>query len=231
MLDQATLDDLLVSGHDMGVYYDVNLVIRLIRVFADECDINGCGGVALQKLKRVGRLIDKYLREISPDQNLKISKFLAVAECLPDCSRDCFDGVYRAIDIYLESHPTISSEERSRLCRCLNYKKLSFEACKELAKNPKIPPRIAMEALISQQTKISKAGTVLEIQGMDPSQIILQEETDSDSFSEEKEDMRLNIKRMQWKVVELEKLCRDMKGQMERLVKPSRARATPSWFC
>lgn len=95
-LEEATLDDLLVSGNDMGIYYDVNLVIRLVRQFVD---INGSVG---QKMKRVGRLIDKYLREISPDQNLKISKFLGVAECLPDFARDCFDGVYRAIDIYLE---------------------------------------------------------------------------------------------------------------------------------
>ncbi|CAL8098182.1 unnamed protein product [Prunus armeniaca] len=102
MLDEATLDDLLVSGHDRGVY-DVNLVIRLIRVFVKS------DGVSVQKLKIAGRLIDKYLGEISPDQNLKISKFLGVAESLPDSARDCFDGAYRAIDIYLEvSMPYLS---------------------------------------------------------------------------------------------------------------------------
>ena len=57
-------------------------------------------------LKKVGRLVDKYLIEISPDQNLKVTKFLAVAECLPDCARDRFDGVYRAIDIYLQVNVT-----------------------------------------------------------------------------------------------------------------------------
>jgi hypothetical protein len=31
-----------------------------------------------------------------------VSKFLAVAESLPDSARDCYDGVYRALDIYLE---------------------------------------------------------------------------------------------------------------------------------
>lgn len=104
VIEQATLDDLLVSGHDMGVYYDINLVIRLVRVFVD---MNGSDeGMCLQKLKRVGRLIDKYLREISPDQNLKISKFLGVAECLPDSARDCYDGVYKAIDIYLQVNNT-----------------------------------------------------------------------------------------------------------------------------
>lgn len=102
ILEQATLDDVLVSGHHMGLYYDVTFVIRLIEVFVD---INGSD---VQKLKKVGRLIDKYLTEISPDQNLKISTFLGAAESLPDSARDCFDGVYRAIDIYLEVN-TINS--------------------------------------------------------------------------------------------------------------------------
>lgn len=95
LLDEATLDDLLVSGHDRGVY-DVNLVIRLTKVFVNS------DGVSIQKLKKVGKLVDKYLGEISPDQNLKLSKFLGVAESLPDSARNSYDGVYRAIDIYLE---------------------------------------------------------------------------------------------------------------------------------
>lgn len=97
MLDQATLDDVLVSGHDDGGVYDVNLVLRLLRVFA-----TGEDGMCLQRMKKVGRLTDKYMGEISPDPSLKVSKFLAVAESLPDAARDRFDGVYRAIEIYLE---------------------------------------------------------------------------------------------------------------------------------
>lgn len=96
VLDKATLDDLMVSGNSSGVY-DVNLVIRLVRVF-----VNSEEELSIQKLKKVGRLVDNYLGEISPDQSLKISKFLGVAESLPDSSRDSFDSVYRAIDIYLE---------------------------------------------------------------------------------------------------------------------------------
>jgi hypothetical protein len=53
-------------------------------------------------MRKVGRLVDKYLTEISPDHGLGVSRFLAVAESLPDSARDCYDGVYRALDIYLE---------------------------------------------------------------------------------------------------------------------------------
>ncbi|KAL9276072.1 hypothetical protein ACSQ67_026385 [Phaseolus vulgaris] len=204
VLEEATLDDLLVSGHHIGLCYDVTCVIRLIKQFVY---MNGSDGGCVEKLKKVGRLVDKYLIEISPDQNLKVTKFLAVAECLPDCARSCFDGVYRAIDIYLQSHPMVAFEERSRLCRCLNYNKLSFEVCKDLAKNPRIPPIIAMQALISQQPNLPS--THLPI----PSQNILYYHN-TDSFLEDKEDIRQNLQRMEQRVQELEILCREIKVHM-----------------
>ncbi|CAN0923859.1 BTB/POZ domain-containing protein At3g19850 [Linum grandiflorum] len=98
LLDQANLDDLLVCGGGAGVY-DVDLVIRLVRIFVLCSKEDGHGS---RKMRRVVRLLDKYLREISPDHGLQLSKFLEVAESLPKSARDCFDGVYRAIDIYLE---------------------------------------------------------------------------------------------------------------------------------
>lgn len=227
MLDQATLDDLLVSGHDRGVY-DVNLVVRLIRVF-----VNG-DGWSTEEMKKVARLVDKYLGEIAPDQNLKISKFLGVAESLPDSARDCYDGVYRAIDIFLESHPSLSFEERSRLCRCLNYEKLSLEACKDLAKNPKVPPRITVQALMSQQSYVPPAEDFLPAQVTKGSpatsdrQIVVYGRVDTESVEEENHDMRMNLQRMQWRVNELEKVCKQMKGQMSKIVRhPSSSRSLP----
>ncbi|XP_023909221.1 BTB/POZ domain-containing protein At3g19850 isoform X3 [Quercus suber] len=225
MLDQATLDDLLVSGHDRAVY-DVNLVLRLIRAFVNS------DGISIHKMKKVGRLIDKYLGEISPDQNLKISKFLGVAESLPDSARDRFDGVYRAVDIYIQSHVSLSIEERSRLCGCLNYEKLSLAVCKELAKNPRIPPRIAVQALISQQSKVPKElDYCYNLSTSSTTQMVLYD--DGENFLEENEDMRQNLTRMQWRVVELEKVCREMKGHMSKLVRhnvptiPSHNRTLP----
>ncbi|CAJ2679564.1 unnamed protein product [Trifolium pratense] len=213
MLEQATLDDLLVSGNDMGTYYDVNLVIRLVKQFVDT---NSYDGVSLQRMKRVGRLIDKYLREISPDQKLKISKFLGVAECLPDSARDCFDGVYKAIDIYLESHPNVPFEERSRLCKCLNYGKLSFGASKDLAKNPRIPPGVAMQALISQQRKIPTSNFVTESPRKSRSQIVVYNEANKDSFCQERKYIKLNLEGLQYKAVELEKL-EEVNGQISNM--------------
>ncbi|KAK8456415.1 hypothetical protein SEVIR_3G019700v4 [Setaria viridis] len=231
MLDHATLDDLLVSGDDGGVY-DVNLVMRLVRVFVgseEEADAPS------QRMRKVGRLIDKYLGEISPDHALKVSKFLAVAESLPDSARDCYDGVYRALDIYLESHPALSLEDRTTLCRCLNYEKLTLEACKDLAKNRRIPPGVAVQALASQQCKlqISKpaAAAAAKEGRADPSRTTPRRvagrasartrsvSVDLDGGGDEKEVLRLNLQRMQSRVVELERACKEMKGQMSKMAK------------
>ncbi|XP_039122309.1 BTB/POZ domain-containing protein At3g19850 isoform X2 [Dioscorea cayenensis subsp. rotundata] len=205
MLDQATLDDLLVSGQEGGSVYDVSLVLRLVRVFVSAEE----SGMSFQRMKKVGRLIDKYLGEISPDQSLKVSKFLAIAESLPDSGRDCFDGVYRALDIYFESHPGLSSDDRAKACRCLNYEKLTLEACKDLAKNPRIPPRVAMQALVAQQSKLQCNTPKRAAEKASP----------KTPPTDEKEQLRFNLEKMQHRVIELEKVCREMKGQMSKMSK------------
>ncbi|KAI3922852.1 hypothetical protein MKW98_006983 [Papaver atlanticum] len=224
MLEEAKLDDLLVPGSNNNSgggrdVYDVDLVLRLIRVFVIDDE------VTIQKMKRVGKLIDKYMGEISPDQNLKVAKFLAVAESLPDCARDCCDGVYRAIEIYLEAHPTLSVEEKSRLCKCLNYEKLTLEACKDLAKNIRVPPRVSIQALISQQaSKVSIKTTLQDNLIQSETQMMIlcprKQASDTEKFREstlEKDELKLNLQRMQWRVMELEKSCREMKNQMSEI--------------
>lgn len=100
VLDQAKLDDLLVcGGGNGGGVYDVNFALRLVRLFVHEYD-----KISIEKMMKVGQLIDMYLGEIGPDPTLKIAKFLGVAESLPDFARDSFDQVYRAIDVFLQVH-------------------------------------------------------------------------------------------------------------------------------
>lgn len=50
----------------------------------------------------VSKLLDNYLAEIARDPNLSITKFQVLAESLPEGTRTCDDGLYRAIDIYLK---------------------------------------------------------------------------------------------------------------------------------
>lgn len=53
------------------------------------------------KLK-VAKLVDGYLQEIARDVNLPLSKFIAVAESIPEFARVDHDDLYKAIDIYLK---------------------------------------------------------------------------------------------------------------------------------
>lgn len=101
----------------------------------------------------------------------------------------------------------------------MNYEKLTLEACKDLAKSPRIPPRIAMQALMAQKSKLHSNGIITCDPNM-PNNTYeeIESETSSDT-SEEKEKMKMNLQRMQCRVIELEKVCKEMKGQMSKIVK------------
>ena len=120
--------------------------------------------------------------------------------------------------MFVQSYPSLSLEKQSRLCRCVNYEKPSLQACKNLAKNPRIPPRIAVQARASKYPNIiitpppppKTASTI-----SNTTQMVWEKEIE---IHHHHEDMRLNLQRMQWRVVELEKECRQMKGQMSRML-------------
>ncbi|MBA0718068.1 hypothetical protein Golax_005835 [Gossypium laxum] len=109
------------------------------------------------KLK-VGRIVDGYLQEIAKDVNLPLSKFIAIAETIPNFSRPDHDDLYRAIDIYLKAHPELNKSERKRLCRILDHRKLSVEACMHAAQNEKLPLRVVVQVLFFEQARAVATG-------------------------------------------------------------------------
>ncbi|XP_073059243.1 BTB/POZ domain-containing protein At1g67900-like [Primulina eburnea] len=109
------------------------------------------------KLK-VGKLVDKYLQEIARDKNLPMSKFISLAEAIPDFSRLAHDDLYKAIDIYLKVHPELDKSERKSLCRILDCKKLSVEACMHAAQNEMLPLRVVVQVLFFEQARTAQNG-------------------------------------------------------------------------
>ncbi|KAJ8758826.1 hypothetical protein K2173_002605 [Erythroxylum novogranatense] len=109
------------------------------------------------KLK-VAKLVDGFLQEIARDVNSPLSKFITLAESIPDFSRIDHDDLYRAIDIYLKTHPDLNKSERKRLCRTLDCKKLSVEACMHAAQNELLPLRVVVQVLFFEQTRAAMAG-------------------------------------------------------------------------
>ncbi|KAL4361807.1 hypothetical protein GQ457_04G003600 [Hibiscus cannabinus] len=173
--EQATLADLLIPSYNKGeTMYDVDLVQRLLEhflvqeqtessspsrpPFSDKHMYEGTqrGNNPNAKM-RVARLVDSYLTEVSRDRNLSLTKFQVLAEALPESARTCDDGLYRAIDSYLKAHPTLSEHERKRLCRVMDCQKLSIDACMHAAQNERLPLRIVVQVLFSEQVKISNA--------------------------------------------------------------------------
>ncbi|WOL02460.1 BTB/POZ domain-containing protein [Canna indica] len=107
---------------------------------------------------RVTKLIDGYLQEIARDKNLPMEKLVAIAEAVPDFARVDHDDLYRAIDIYLRSHPELDKNARKRLCRILDCKKLSVEACMHAAQNEMLPLRVVVQVLFFEQSRAAMAG-------------------------------------------------------------------------
>ncbi|XP_074568591.1 root phototropism protein 3 [Curcuma longa] len=176
-LEQATLPDLLIpSFQKMDTMYDVDLVQRLLEHFLVQEQIessspgrepclekhgiyeanprNASGPTAKN---RVARLLDSYLTEVSRDRNLSLTKFQVLAEALPEAARTCDDGLYRAVDSYLKAHPMLTEHERKRLCRVMDCQKLSVDACMHAAQNERLPLRVVVQVLFSEQVKISNA--------------------------------------------------------------------------
>ncbi|KAL2254459.1 root phototropism protein 3 [Sesamum indicum] len=173
--EQATLADLLIPSYNKHeTLYDVDLVQRLLehflvqeqsensspsrQSFSDTKMYDGAQrGTNPNAKMRVARLVDSYLTEVSRDRNLSLTKFQVLAEALPESARTCDDGLYRAIDSYLKAHPTLTEHERKRLCRVMDCQKLSIDACMHAAQNERLPLRVVVQVLFSEQVKISNA--------------------------------------------------------------------------
>ncbi|MFQ6627312.1 hypothetical protein Gotur_005944, partial [Gossypium turneri] len=171
-LDITTLDDILIpsfrhSGD--GTLFDVDTVQRILVNFSQQDDSEGDmddesvfesdspRSPSQTALFKVAILVDNYLAEIAPDANLKLPKFLGIAETLPEHARTIHDGLYRAIDIYLKAHPSLPDEDRKRLCKLIDFQKLSQEAGAHAAQNERLPIQSIVQVLYFEQLRLRNA--------------------------------------------------------------------------
>ncbi|GMI74778.1 hypothetical protein like AT3G22104 [Hibiscus trionum] len=233
-MDQATLDNLLIpSPYGASYLYDVNLVLRFLKAF-----LRGGGWRSSRtRMKKVASLMDMYITEVAPDPFLRSAKFLALVVALPDSTRDCWDELYHAMDVYLEVHAGLSEEEKLNICCALNYEKLSSDACIHLSQNAKFPSKSTVQSLISRQLKLKNFLQVTKNTKLDMDSPRKFTETRSkakkgegseqtvlypgklDVSADNNENMRAHLQGMQGRVIELEKLCKKMQNQMAKLMK------------
>lgn len=58
----------------------------------------------------------------------------------------------------MQGHPELNKSERKRVCRVLDCKKLSVEACIHAAQNEMLPLRVIVQVLFCEQARSSMAG-------------------------------------------------------------------------
>ncbi|KAM1122325.1 hypothetical protein TB2_003765 [Malus domestica] len=167
-LDIATLDDLLIPSfkHAGDTLFDVDTVHRILVNFSqqDDSEEDMEDGSVFESdsphspsqtaLFKVSKLVDNYLAEIAPDANLKLAKFIVIADALPEHARTIHDGLYRAIDIYLKAHQGLTDTDRKRLCKMIDFQKLSQEAGAHAAQNERLPLQSIVQVLYFEQIRL-----------------------------------------------------------------------------
>ncbi|CAI9284595.1 unnamed protein product [Lactuca saligna] len=230
VLENASVYDLLIPGYTTGeqgkqviltaeqTLYNVDAVQRILEYYL----MHGQQQQTQSHHKAsISKLLDNYLAEIAGDPNLSATKFQVIAESLPDNARLCDDGLYRAIDIYLKAHPSLSEHDRRRLCRAMECQKLSIDACTHAARNDRLPVRTVMQVLLAEQLKLREEMHKKQLAGnVDSSQ---QEDNCASPKEEikmlklEQEKMMDFIKELQTDYTNLQQDCEKMRNKQNAL--------------
>ncbi|PUZ67645.1 hypothetical protein GQ55_3G452600 [Panicum hallii var. hallii] len=179
-LDRASVSDLLLPADSSDdAMYNVDMVTSILEEFMlhhkdgsepklqeddDTMDLadNLINSISISsKLGAVTKLIDAYLSEIAKDPGLPLEKFIALAESLPPASRPVHDALYRAIDVYLKEHPTLSKSEKKRICALMDCRKLSADASAHAVQNERLPLRVVVQVLFFEQVRQSSASAAV----------------------------------------------------------------------
>ncbi|XVE87017.1 hypothetical protein DITRI_Ditri18aG0082100 [Diplodiscus trichospermus] len=164
-LPEATVTDLLIQAPpEEAAIYDVDIVHSLVEEFMSHSPRTDTIENEFQESESpkfradaskvlVAKLVDGYLAEIARDPNLPLSKFVNLAETIASFSRPSHDGLYRAIDMYLKEHPGVSKSEKKRICRLMDCRKLSAEACMHAVQNDRLPLRLVVQVLFFEQVR------------------------------------------------------------------------------
>ncbi|CAA2982215.1 BTB/POZ domain-containing protein At5g17580-like [Olea europaea var. sylvestris] len=200
-LDQANVKDLFIPspGYTGDEQYDIESIRRILKNFYS----NYTGPDASGFIK-VAELVDNFLAEVASDRDLKMSTFLSLADmsiAVSEGTDRSSDGVYRAIDIYLDKHRHLTESEREKLCRVLDCNKMSVEAREHAAQNERLPLRVVVQILFIGQLQLRETITN-EVQGSDDR--LLKSE-------EDEEETRAEMEKMESKVLELERDCQLMR--------------------
>nr|XP_023907513.1 BTB/POZ domain-containing protein At1g03010 isoform X2 [Quercus suber] len=249
-LDQAILEDILIPanshGNNHSTIYDADSIVRIFSIFLnldedddednnhlrDESemvyDFDSPGSPKQSSILKVSKLLDNYLAEVALDPNLTPTKFIALAELLPDHARVVSDGLYRAVDIFLKVHPNMKDPERYRLCKTIDCQKLSQEACSHAAQNERLPVQMAVQVLYFEQIRLRNAmngghnqfffgtinGQFPQRSGSGAGSGAISPRDNYASVRRENRELKLEVARMRMRLTDLEKDHVSMKQEL-----------------
>ncbi|KAE8723415.1 hypothetical protein F3Y22_tig00012420pilonHSYRG00015 [Hibiscus syriacus] len=202
-LDQAKVKDLLIpsQGYTKDVQYDIECIRRILKAFYGNYDSSDASGFI-----KVAELMEEFLAAVACDASLVIDTFISLAEMSMAAAlgtKRNSDGTYRAIDIYLEKHAYLTEKEKEQVCKVLDFRKMSAEACEHATKNERLPVRVVVQVLFMAQLQLRET--------------LVRAAYDDDKTGkedEEEEEVRLEMEKMSIKVKELEKDCHEMKKEI-----------------
>ncbi|CAI0430411.1 unnamed protein product [Linum tenue] len=228
-LGQAVLDDLLIPAYSLtgDTIFDVDTVKRIMMNYT-ESEVEAAGNIRLGgynasdddyvslrlgDMERVGKLMENYLVEIASDRNLGMSKFISVAELVPEQSRAVEDGMYRAIDIFLKAHPELSDMEKKKVCSVMDCQKLSREACAHAAQNDRLPVQTVVQVLFHEQQRLRDAmnnntttpKVPLYSTDIHPVVVPHRHNDDLSALKRENQDLKIELVKMKMKLNEIER--------------------------
>lgn len=166
-LDEVTVADLMIrSSAGETALCSVDVVHELVEQFTMQERITqmDCpddhefrelypGFISDASKTKVARLVDGYLAEVAKDASLPLSKFVDLAEMVSSFPRSSHDGIYRAIDMYLKEQPGLTKSEKKRICRFMDCRKLSADACAHAVQNERLPLRVVVQVLFFEQAR------------------------------------------------------------------------------
>ncbi|MCD9637788.1 hypothetical protein HAX54_021287 [Datura stramonium] len=236
VLENASVNDLLIpsfavneqtiNSNEGQTVHNIDVVQRILDYFLMYEQQN----MQQQELKsttlNINKLFDSYLAEIARDPNVSITKFRVLAESLPRHARTCHDGLYRAIDTYLKTHSSLSEHDRRRLCKIMDCEKLSLDGCMHAAQNERLPLRIVIKVLLSEQVKMRAAVQGKDITASDDNS---DKENSWSSTKKEVKSLREELEKVKTQMAELQSDYSELQQEYEKVNNKHRSSWTSGW--
>jgi hypothetical protein len=108
-------------------------------------------------LQKVARTVDELAAELATEEALPVSKFVGLAGAVP--REGSHDWVYRAVDIYLKTHPGLDEVQREKVCSVMDPLRLSYQARLHASQNKRLPLHAVLTALYYDNLNI-RSGVV-----------------------------------------------------------------------